>query len=214
MAPIVACIFFVQGCTDKYIKKMVVLNIAAIEREKSRPVIKDTTNIEDWHNRVLKDSRDGKIYRIVKIGGQIWMAQNLAHKPDKGKYWRYTNDEEYLAEFGYLYKWKTAVKSDICPCGWRLPTTEDYEILLHHLGGQGLEAHERLIPTGDSGFNGLGSYCSRGFLTYFWTSEKGIAFTVGDKNPNQEHDATFRCALPSWGLPVRCIKDESKIDNY
>ena len=204
-----------QSCTDKYLKKMWTLNSAVMEREKGRsPVVEDTASIENWSNRVLVDTRDGKVYRIVKIGDQIWMAQNLAHKPEKGKYWRYTNDERYLSEFGYLYRWKPAMKSDICPCGWRVPSTEDYEILLHHLGGPGLEAHERLIPTGDSGFNGVGSYCytynmgSWTFLTYFLTSEKGIAFTVGDKTPNRVHEAIFRCVLPSAVLPLRCIKNE------
>ena len=158
----------------------------------------------------MVDSRDDRIYRTVKIGSQIWMAQNLAYKPEKGKYWCYINKDDYLSEFGYVYRWKTAVENDICPCGWRLPTIEDYEILLYNFDGPGLEAHLKLIPAGNSGFNGIGSYFRAEvkwvFGALFWTAEKGIAFSVGI--PNRNYYAGFGSWIPMGGLPIRCIKDE------
>ncbi|MDR2039058.1 MAG: hypothetical protein LBQ60_14135 [Bacteroidales bacterium] len=208
---IVVCIFFIQGCSFRY-PDLVINNIIQELKKSENSVEQDTANIENKHNRVFIDTRDGRSYRIVKIGNQMWMAQNLAYKPKKGKYWCYINDEIYISEFGYVYRWKTAMEKDICPCGWRLPSPKDYEILLDNFGGMGLEAHERLIITGDSGFNGVGSYGRGGavwiYTAYLWTTEKGIAFTFGDKRPDRENFAKIVYSLSSGGLPVRCIKDE------
>ena len=101
------------------------------------------------------DVRDSKIYKTVKIGDQIWMAENLAYMPSifsgkkEGGIWVY----DYFGKkgiFGYnadineakatrnykilgcLYDWETA--NTICPRGWHLPSHEEWSGLEMNLG--------------------------------------------------------------------------------
>ncbi|NLB62784.1 MAG: hypothetical protein GX801_01580 [Fibrobacter sp.] len=97
------------------------------------------------------DERDEQKYRWVRIGDQVWMAQNLAWLPSvnplddasevKAKY--YVDDyngkdvaaakatEKYDA-FGVYYNWLGAM--DACPAGWRLPSYDDWGELFGFVG--------------------------------------------------------------------------------
>ncbi len=78
------------------------------------------------------DSRDGQTYNTDKIGGQVWMAENLAYKPNDGNYWAYDNDDANVAVYGYLYDWETAMNA--CPEGWHLPSETEWSKLTNYLG--------------------------------------------------------------------------------
>jgi len=98
------------------------------------------------------DSRDGKVYKTIKIGNQIWMAENLAYLPEVhpvnggdnlGKipgYYVYdysgTNVQaakatENYKTFGVLYNWAAA--QNACPDGWHIPSREEWEELANFI---------------------------------------------------------------------------------
>jgi len=73
------------------------------------------------------DPRDGNVYRTVNIQGVTWMAENLRYKAPEGAYY-FENNPNNAQQYGMLYDWKTATKA--CPPGWRLPTGDEFRILI------------------------------------------------------------------------------------
>lgn len=72
------------------------------------------------------DSRDGQSYDVVKIGGLMWMAENLNFET-VGSFCP-EGDSRNCKRLGRLYSWAEA--RSVCPDGWRLPTKEDFESLV------------------------------------------------------------------------------------
>lgn len=104
---------------------------------------------------------EGNEYNTTKIGGQVWMAENLkTTKYNDGTsislvtdgtawgnlttpgYCYYGNDpDEYSVPYGALYNWYVVADTsslNVCPEGWHVPTDTEWTTLTTYLGGESL----------------------------------------------------------------------------
>ena len=92
---------------------------------------------------------EGTKYKVVRIGNQIWMAENLRtakyndgtpipevadnsewNTLTTGAFCWYNNDSaSYENVYGKLYNFAAVDTRKICPAGWRVPTIQDWRIL-------------------------------------------------------------------------------------
>ncbi len=79
----------------------------------------------------LKDSRDGQSYKTVKIGEQWWMAENMNFETNKS--YCYNDTLSYCKKYGRVYSRTAALV--VCPAGWHLPTSEEFDTLISTVGG-------------------------------------------------------------------------------
>ncbi len=98
---------------------------------------------------------DGNVYRTVRIGTQVWMAENLKvthyrngeaipNVTDQGSWQNlatdaqcvYGNSKTNLDDYGRLYNWYAIANSrNIAPDGWHVPTYDDCSTLVAYLDG-------------------------------------------------------------------------------
>lgn len=99
----------------------------------------------------ITDSRDGQTYKIVTIGKQTWMAENLNYADGESDGSWCMDDKTVNCDFaGRLYTWYAATKlqdceeeetcvlpekvQGVCPEGWHLPNNEEWETLITAAG--------------------------------------------------------------------------------
>ena len=131
---------------------------------------------QDNAEGTLTDSRDGQTYKIVTIGSQTWMAQNLNYETANS--YCYSNNASNCTKYGRLYTWAAAMDSagtwssngkgcgygntcsptypvrGVCPTGWHLPTQTEWNTLFTAVGGSST-AGTKLKST--TGWNGSGN---------------------------------------------------------
>ncbi len=167
---------------------------------------------------ILVDNRDGKVYRTVQIGKQVWMAENLPFIDSFTEAVCYGNDYNFCNRYGALYTWKSAMSA--CPSGWHLPSKPEFDELFKFFWGNKRTLYRTLISGGSSGFEALAAgyvndYGFRGY--HFYGIEQGGFYWSSSTKPSI---AEARCVSFSrlkrvmvtrlkkrWLASVRCIRD-------
>jgi len=194
----------------------------------------------------LTDSRDGKIYRTVVIGTQMWMAENLNLRFLDS--WCYKSDSSYCNKHGRLYSWSTVMDAagtfstnskncgyygeicsptypvrGICPEGWHLPDSTEWEKLFTAVGGQSIAG--KMLKSTNGWYNGTDAYGFSAFVTVYRRSTTtnveyigdGARFWSASGNGNLEYyvalvsysDAAVAelSNVKNYGFSVRCLRN-------
>jgi len=127
----------------------------------------DKDSVTDPDKKSTMTDQDGNVYQTIKIGNQVWMAENLkvTHYRNgniipnvttgysgysgywsnltTGAYCVYDNNENNAETYGYLYNWYAVNdSSNIAPEGWHVPTDEEWKELEMSLGMSQSEADD------------------------------------------------------------------------
>jgi len=179
-----------------------------------------TANFKDI---TFTDSRDGQRYKTVKIGNQMWMAQNMNYQTSSGS-WCYNDNSSYCDNYGRLYDWNTAKTA--CPTGWHLPYSQEWSDLATVAGGSWVAGSNLKSTTGWSnggngsdiyGFSALsgggrdyndGSFVNAGNSGYWWTVTETGSATAYYRGMDYNGDYVGNNAgNKSYGFSVRCVAD-------
>ena len=184
----------------------------------------------------LIDLRDGQSYKTVKIGNQIWMAENLNYKSNESKCSE--NKEENCEKYGKLYP--VYSEGNVCPSGWRVPSIKDWYQLFANIGvkkkcesfgygnkcdylvwdyaGNKLNEKGFNILLGGQGFGGIGTQAdfaavkgnSKSESRYIAAVDLDFCFKHKSKKNFQASDY---CHQDSDGMySVRCVRDNQEKD--
>lgn len=208
---------------------------------------------------VITDERDGHTYRVVKIGDQVWMAENMRLEYDVGfaSTRCFTGHENPCSRYGMLYTWKAAADyglvysnasedcavevpkecttgkqiRGICPLGWHLPDTTEWETLINSVGGtKNINALRSKVDWGingtdDYGFTALpgasayyddGTYiASFGPTADFWTKVQDLGIRIRNYDPEKAYYPGYEPDIDYQSISsidyeyVRCIMDDT-----
>ncbi|MEN8191769.1 MAG: FISUMP domain-containing protein [Bacteroidota bacterium] len=191
---------------------------------------------------------DGNVYNTVTIGNQVWLKENIksTHYSDGTEIPEvvsYDNSSSNANIYGRLYTWNAAMKNSteektqgVCPCGWHVPSDEEWKELENYLGGADVAGgkmkeegfiHWKLPNTdanNSSGFTALpaGEYDAHDSpnqfrllkqYAVFWTSTE-VSLNLARERYLSYSDAAS--AIFDWykvmKYSVRCIKDSLATD--
>jgi uncharacterized protein (TIGR02145 family) len=145
------------------------------------------------HLGIVKDY-EGNLYNTIKIGNQLWMAENLkTTRYSNGdligtttpatldisaettpKYqWAYAGNESNVATYGRLYTWYAITDTrNVCPAGWHVPSDAEWTALTDYLTNNGY------------GYLGSGGIAKSLAATSGWTANASPGVVGNDQASN------------------------------
>lgn len=178
-------------------------------------------------NGTMTDPRDGKTYKTVKIGEQVWMADNLDYWTPNSKSYENCTDfhyrpcnsdkEDCSKKNCQLYDWNTA--NHVCPVGWHLPNKEEFKLLLKSVGEISDHGSYMVSKMGYANLRSKGFIIpskSDNLFFALWSSEKyqddryaWVLFSAGDEELDISKDDAYltQDILYRNKNPVHCVKD-------
>ena len=126
------------------------------------------------------DDRDGHEYKLITIGNQVWMSENMVYMPKETKQ---TVGGNLINYFGVLYNLEIAQKA--CPSadGWHLPTKGEWEELLNYIAESHTECSFR-----NNSWENIGKYLK---------SEDG--WRLNQETNNTTDECGFNAKATGWG---------------
>lgn len=182
---------------------------------------------------------DGNVYHTIKIGTQVWMAENLrtTHYNDgteipnvidntawfalttPGYCWN-NNDISNKTLYGALYNWYSVGTEKLCPIGWHVPSKTEWLLLINYLGGESIAGGKmKEIGTthwlsqcyGANNISGFSALPAGGRVTNDFNQAGGIAYFWS---------STEIYGISGWDCVLLCEGQEApfsyhqKVDGY
>jgi len=188
--------------------------------------VKDLCGTATYTKDEFCDFRDNKLYKLVTIGTQTWMAENLNYETTDGNSKCYSNNTANCTTYGRLYNWATAM--GVCPTDWHLPSRAEWDALntfisadqnctncdAKHLrsptlwsGGTGLDTYGFSALPGGYGLSG-GDFYNVGDSGLWWSaSENGSDLAYLRKMSYNYESANYDISLKYHLFSVRCLQD-------
>jgi uncharacterized protein (TIGR02145 family) len=181
---------------------------------------------------------DGNVYPTKRIGGQLWMAENLRVTHfrngdpitevsaqndwavlDSGAYCSYGDETGNADTYGLLYNWHAVSDSrSLAPTGWHIPTDKEWQILIDFLGGSAL-AGDAMKDSSGWGKSGNGSNLSKftarpGGVRYSSGLYDGIGYSASFWSSSRVGDDGAWGRRLSYLSPVVGRDDGNRLDGF
>lgn len=159
----------------------------------------------------------GQTYTTMKLGGRIWMAENLRYQPagvsvGTGGLWNPAGGPSQLGKQGYLYNYAVATAGvsattdaplqGICPAGWHIPDENELAALAADTNCPSnffACAGYMIVRLGDESY----SAPTKGHLMGA-TQTEGVCKTLSYSSTSA---AVASSVSVNYGISVRCVKN-------
>ena len=199
--------------------------------EEDPAIPEEESYLSDETLNAFTDKRDGEVYRVVKIGNQVWMADNLRyHDTDANsllaKHSWCVGDEGYCRQNGYVYDFAAVVNDlgceddfcgilyphrGICPEGFHVPKKAEWDTLRSNAARLDISLNAETgftsAPTGEHGDYARMDNCAR-----YWTSSQANSLAAYEfYRCGTEISFKSQSYSKDYGYALRCVADPGEV---